>query len=182
MEDSRIVELFWRRDTRALSECETAHGEYLRSLAGRFVERRDAEECVNDAYLRAWNAIPPAKPGKLRAFLGKITRNLAIDALRRGCAQKRGGEAESVSRELELVVPDSALDAVSAEELAGFVDSFLRTLPRRDRDIMIRRCFFAESVAEIAAKYAMRANTVSVSLSRSRKKLADYLRKEGLYE
>ena len=180
MEDTAIVALFLAREERAIRETERSHGAFLRALAGRFVPGPDAEECVSDAYLRAWNAIPPERPGNLRAYLAKITRNLAIDRLRRENSQSRGGEARAVIAELEAALPDNAFDAVSARELGSYVNRFVRSLPERDGDILIRRCFYAEPVRDIAKRYGMTPNAVSVSLSRSRRKLAEYLRKEGL--
>ncbi len=183
MEDREIVELFFKRDERAIEEARRAYGAYLAAFSGRLLDARDAEECVADAYLRAWNTIPPERPGNLRAYLAKILRNLCVDRLRRLGAEKRGGgEAWGVLDELSAVAPDAALERVTAEELAHYVNRFVRTLPRRDGDIFIRRCFWCESVGDIARRYSMRPNAVSVSLSRSRKRLAAYLRKEGLLE
>lgn len=181
MEDRAIIELYWARDERAIGESDKKYGDYLRALAGRLVESRDAEECVSDTYLRTWNAIPPERPSVLRAFLARITRNMALDRLRRSKAAKRGGgEAEAVMDELNAVAPEDAFASVSAAELGEYVSRFIRSLPKRDGDIMIRRCFFAESVEAIARRYGMRPNTVSVNLSRSRKRLAEYLKMEGL--
>ncbi len=183
MEDREIVELYWRRDERAIEECRRAFGAFLAAFSERFLDARDAEECVSDAYLRAWNAIPPDRPDNLRAYLARILRNLCIDRLRRARAEKRGGkEAWDVLDELDAAAPDEALERVTAEELSAYVNRFVRTLPRRDGDILIRRCFWCESVGDIAKRYAMHPNAVSVSLSRSRKRLAEYLRKEGLLE
>lgn len=183
MEDREIVELFFKRDERAIEETRRAYGAYLVAFSGRFLDARDAEECVSDAYLRAWNTIPPERPGNLRAYLAKILRNLCVDRMRRSKAEKRGGgEAWSVLDELDAVVPDAALERVTAEELSDYVNRFVRSLPPRDGDILIRRCFWCESVGDIAKRYSVRPNAVSVSLARSRRKLAEYLRKEGLLE
>lgn len=181
MEDREIVELYWRRDSGAIEETQAKYDGFLRALAERFVSPEDAEECVLDTYLRAWNAIPPERPASLRGFLARLTRNLALDRLRRDRAAKRGGgEAGIVAGELEAVAPDSALENVTAQELGRYVNDFVRSLPRREGDILIRRCFFAEPVKDIAARYGMTPNAVSVSLNRSRRKLADHLKKEGL--
>lgn len=180
MEDREIVELYWARDERAIGESREKYGPLLASFARRFVGEEDAEECVSDAYLRAWNAIPPERPENLRAYLAKILRNLCLDRLRRDRAHKRDSRILEVTDELQAVAPDSALEKVTAQELSDYVNRFLRTLSRRDGDILIRRCFWAESVGEIARRYSMRPNAVSVSLTRSRRKLAEYLRKEGL--
>lgn len=183
MEDGAIIELYWRRDTGAVAETRAKYGVLLRSLAGRFVSPEDAEECEADAYLRAWETIPPERPASLRAYLARIVRNLALDRLRRQGADKRGGgEARAVLEELDAVAPDSAFGEASARELGRAVSDFIRTLPRRDGDIFIRRCFYAEPVGDIARRFSMTPNAVSVSLTRTRKKLAAYLKKEGLIE
>ncbi len=183
MEDGAIVELYWRRDAGAVAETREKYGALLRALAGRFVSPEDAEECEADAYLRAWEAIPPERPASLRAYLAKIVRNLAIDRLRRQGADKRGGgEARAVLEELDAVAPDSAFGEASAKELGRAVSAFIRTLPRRDGDIFIRRCFYAEPVGDIARRFSVTPNAVSVCLARTRKKLSVYLKKEGFLE
>lgn len=183
MEDRDIIELFFRRESRAIEEAGAKYGAAIRGLAERFVSPEDAQECESDTYLRAWETIPPERPESLRAYLLRIARNLALDRLRRqGAAKRGGGEAQAVLEELSTAAPDTALDRVTAEELSNYVNRFIRSLPRRDGDILIRRCFWCESVGDIARRYGMRPNAVSVSLSRSRKRLADYLRKEGLLE
>lgn len=183
MEDGAIIELYWRRDTWAVAETRAKYGALLRSLAGRFVSPEDAEECEADAYLRAWETIPPERPASLRAYLARIVRNLALDRLRRQGADKRGGgEALAVLDELSAIAPDDAFGEVSAKELGQAVSEFVRLLPRREGDILIRRCFWAESIGDIARRFSMTPNAVSVSLTRTRKKLAAYLKKEGLIE
>ena len=102
MDDAAIVALFWARDERAIPAAAEKHGSYCAGIAGSILpDRRDAEECVSDTYLRAWNAMPPHRPAVLAAFLGKITRNLALNRQRNSAAQKRGGGgAEAVFEEL----------------------------------------------------------------------------------
>ena len=182
MTDEQIVNLYWQRDEHALRESESAYGGYCRALAERFLSAEDASECVNDAYLRAWNAIPPERPAHLRAFLAKLTRNAALDRLRAGSAEKRGGgEADAVLDELAEVVGagETAESAVTAKELGETVNRFVRALPRREGDIFIRRCFFADTTAEIAKRYGMTESNVKVTLFRARKKLRIYLESEG---
>ena len=182
MTDEQIVDLFWKKDEAALRESESAYGAYCRALAERFVSAEDARECVNDAYLRAWDAIPPERPTHLRAFLAKLTRNAAIDRYRADAAEKRGGgEPEAVLDELAEVVGagETAESAVTAKELGEAVNRFVRGLPRREGDVFIRRCFFAETTAEIAKRYGMTENNVKVTLFRARTKLRVYLEKEG---
>ena len=170
------------KDEAALRESERAYGAYCRALAERIVSAEDARECVNDAYLRAWDAIPPERPRHLRAFLAKLTRNAALDRYRTYRAEKRGGgEPDAVLDELAEVVGagETAESAVTAKELGEAVNRFVCRLPRREGDVFIRRCFFAETTAEIATRYGMTEGSVKVALFRARTKLRVYLEKEG---
>ena len=142
----------------------------------------DAEECWNDALLRAWNAIPPERPAQFRAWLLKLTRRLAIDRYRAMTAEKRGGgELPLVLEELSECVSGSpaAEDDAMARALGAAVSRFLRGLPERERSIFLRRCFYAEANRDIARSLGMRENAVAVSLRRTRGKLRTYLTKEG---
>ena len=181
MTDEEIVTLFWNKDERALRESEVTYGGYCRTLAERFVSIEDAQECWNDAMLRAWDAIPPERPVHLRAFLAKLTRNLALDRFRADSAAKRGGgEWNAVLSELieVLGVHETAETTVAAREMGEAVNRFVRGLPRREGDVFIRRCFFADTTTEIARRYGMSEGSVKVMLSRTRKKLRTYLESE----
>lgn len=184
MTDDEIIALYQRRDESAIQATSDSYGPYCHSIADRILgSQEDAEECVNDTWLRAWNTIPPQRPNCLRMFLAKITRNLAFDAFKRGRAGKRGGgELLLALDELEECVSDGSdvESAVITEELRRGVDRFLRELPRRERDVFLRRYFFVESTGEIAERYGLRPDHVLVILSRTRKKLRSYLEKEEL--
>ncbi len=183
MEDAWIVAMYWERNEEAIRQTDIRYGPYCRTVAGRILnDSGDVEECVNDTWLRAWNAIPPQRPAKLRAFLAKITRNLALDQLKaKGRAKRGGGELTLALEELGECVPSpgGVEEALQGRELEGAVNAFLRVLPTRDRDIFLRRYFFVEPVGEIAVRYAMGENAVSAALSRTRKKLRIHLEKEG---
>lgn len=182
MRDERIVELFWQRDEGAISASAEVYGAYCRSVAQNILnDSEDAEECVNDTWLRAWNAIPPQRPKRLRMFLAKITRNLALDRCKAREAGKRGGgETLLALEELgECVGQPRVENTVFARELEAAVNRFVRGLPRRECNVFLRRYFFAEPVAEIGKKYGLSPNHVMVILSRTRKKLKAYLEKEG---
>ena len=128
MTDEQIVTLFWDRDERALRESEAAYGGYCRALAARFVSAEDAKECWSDAMLRAWNAIPPERPAQLRAFLARLTRNLALDRFRADSAAKRGGgEADAVLAELAEALGgrETVETTVAAQELGEAVNRFV---------------------------------------------------------
>ena len=180
MKDTEIIELYWRHSERAIAESDAKYGAYCKKIAENILgSPEDAAECVNDTWLRAWNAIPPERPESLKMFLAKIVRNLAVDRVRKNAAQKRGGgELEELLEEFSGCVPDVQVQ-LEAQELQECINRFVRTLPRREGDLLIRRYFFAERLGDIAARYHMTPNAVSVSLNRTRKKLAAYLKKEG---
>ena len=184
MEDNQIVALFWARDEKALTETEQKYGNYCRTIAYNILQsREDSEECVNDTWLRAWNAMPPQKPNILQAFLGKITRNLSLDRYKLGRAAKRGGGQTDVAlEELEQCIPAGAdvEEAVALNELSRLLDDFLRTLPERECCIFLRRYWFVDSTADIAKRYKMPEGSVKSGLYRTRQKLRDYLEKAGV--
>ena len=183
MDDSQIIELYLQRNTDAVSETAKKYGTYCLAIAERILHNtEDAEECVNDTWLQAWNAIPPQNPNVLRLFLAKITRNLSFDRLNSKNAKKRGGgEIALILDELEECIgggtdPEAAYEE---KELRQCIRLFVRTLPEREGNVLVRRYFFAESVAEIAKRYGLSENNVMVILSRTRKKLKAHLKKEG---
>ena len=182
MEDSQIVELYWRKDADAISETAGKYGAYCFAIAENILHNaEDSEECVNDTWLHAWNAIPPQRPDTLRMFLAKITRNLAFNRFRARNARKRGGgEMALVLDELgECLGGADAEAAYEAKELRQCIRRFVRALPERERNVLVRRYFFAESAADIAKRYGLRENNVMVILSRTRRKLKAHLLKEG---
>lgn len=184
MEDKQIVDLFWAREEKALTETEQKYGSYCRTIAYNILQsREDSEECVNDTWLRAWNAIPPQRPNILQAFLGKITRNLSLDRYKLSHAAKRGGGQTAVAlEELSQCVPSGAdvEDAFALKELSRLLDDFLRTLSERECCIFLRRYWFVDSTADIAKRYNMPEGSVKSGLYRTRQKLRDYLGKAGV--
>lgn len=181
MTDEQIVALFFARDEEAIEASRVAHGPYCRALLSWMLgNAQDIEETLNDIWLRAWESIPPNRPENLKLYLAKIGRNLACNRLREGRAAKRGDGADAVLDELSEVLGGvTTEELVDAKELQAAVNGFLRRLPERECDIFVRRCFYLESAAEIARRYAMRPNTVTVTLHRTRRKLRTYLEKEG---
>lgn len=184
MKDAEILDLYWERDEQALAETQKAYGSYCYSIAWHILfDREDADECVNDTWLRAWNAIPPARPGKLSLFLGTITRNLSLDRWKGRKAMKRGqGEMTLALDELAECIPDSRSteDAVETAELERLLNVFLHGLPQRDCNVFLRRYWYVEDYQAIAQRYGMKLNTVKTSLFRTRDKLKKYLEKEGI--
>ena len=183
MEDNVIVSLYWDRDEQALRETANKYGPYCHTIAYNVVRnRQDAEECVNDTYVQAWNAMPPQKPTVLRAFLGKITRNLAINRYRAAHSKRRGGgQLPAVLEELEDCFSDGPEAALEEAELSRLLDRFLRQLPQKDCIVFVRRYWYMDSLADIAGRCHMALGSVKSSLHRSRNKLKDYLEQEGIF-
>jgi RNA polymerase sigma-70 factor (ECF subfamily) len=183
MDDQQIVDLYWKRDESAIAETQKKYGKYCHTIAYAILHsHEDAEECVNDTYLRAWGAIPPAKPGRLSTFLGKITRNLSLDRYEKNTAQKRSGPVELVLDELCECIPDadSALDPIDMIALGDAINAFLGGLPQKTRQIFLRRYWYMSPVKEIARDMGMSEGTVKVSLMRTRESFKAYLEKEGI--
>lgn len=177
MEDEAIVALLWRRSPQAIEELDKKYGKLCRKLANNIVNsREDAEECVNDAYLGVWNAIPPARPHPLRAYLVKVVRNVAWKVCERRQAAKRSGCTVALE-ELEGCLTDGKTveDEVEARELARLIEAFLDTLTAKERVIFMRRYGFLDSYGEIARRVGISEKNVSVRLARMRRKLRDYL-------
>lgn len=181
-DDKQIIDLYLKRDERAISQSDKKYGDYCFSVANRILDNsEDSKECVNDTWLNAWNAIPPHHPEILRMFFAKITRSLAFNRFKANSAKKRGGEALTAAlEELAECIPDSTdvESSVIAAELEEIVKNFVHGLPEREGDIFCRRYFFTESIAEIAKGYGITVNNATVLLSRTRKKLKDCLMKE----
>lgn len=185
MEDDQIIALYWQKSADAITETNRKYGAYCFAIADNILHNQeDAEECVNDTWLHAWNAIPPQRPRRLKLFLAKITRNLSFNRFHTRTAQKRGGgELNLVLEELAecIAVEADAESAYAAKELGQSLNAFIRALPVRDGNIFVRRYFFTEPVASIAKRYGLTENNVVVILSRTRKKLKTQLVKEGYF-
>lgn len=184
MDDAAIVALFWARSESAIREADKRYGSYCAAVAGRILpDPEDTRECLNDLWLAAWRSIPPQRPENLRTYLGKLMRNLALTRWREAHREKRGGgEAALALEELAACVgggtePEQALDALALREA---LNRWLAGLPRRDRQLFVNRYFYVYSVPELAEKAGMSRENVNSTLYRLRKKLRDYLEKEGL--
>ena len=184
MDDDVIIRLYWDRDQSAIRATAEKYGSFLHSLSWNILRSHtDAEECVNDTYLRTWNAIPPARPTAFRAWLGRIVRNLSLDRWKSARAEKRGGDAvEMLLGELDDCVPtpDQVEKHLEDQEIARLISVFLRTLSSETRTIFLRRYWYGDSMTEIAAKLHCSEGKVKSSLFRTRKALRSYLEKEGV--
>ena len=177
MQDEQILDLFFARDERAITVCEKQFGVDCKRLSmGILHSEPDAEECVNDTWLKAWNAIPPKRPNPLRAFLLRITRNLSINRLRYNRSECRDQNLTVMLDELEACIP---MPDEHSPELAGLLSDFLRTLSEEERMLFMGRYFHGLSVAEVARRMGMKANTASVKLLRIREALRVYLGERG---
>lgn len=183
MDDREIIALYFDRDEAAIAESQRKYGTYCTTIARNITESvQDAEECVSETWLRAWNSIPPQKPTFLKAFLAKITRNLALDRVRQKKAECRGGGSVPLALdELSecLTSRDTVEEQVDARELGRAIGGFVRGLKQRDGDLFLRRYFYMDTLEDAAAFVGMDPKNAAVSLHRSRKKLEDYLKKEG---
>lgn len=182
MEDTQIIGLFWARDPDAIPAASEKYGHYCAAIARNILcNQEDEEECINDTWLHAWNAMPPHRPQVLRTFLGKLTRNLSLKRLEMRNAQKRGGGDTAVWEELSELVSgrDEPTDEVLTRELAAAIDGFLSTLSREQRSLFLRRYWYYDSVTELAKRFGMSTNRVSVTLHRIREKLKAYLTERG---
>lgn len=185
MEDSRIIDLYWARSEEALSETARKYGRYCYSIARNILNNdEDAEECVSDAYLRAWNAIPPARPARLQTWLGRIVRNLSLNKREKALAEKRGaGQLPLILDELAECIPDGPDGEALTESILirDVLDRFLEALPPEARKIFVRRYWYLSSLREIAEEYGISEGSAAVSLLRTRMKLKSVLEKEGIH-
>ncbi len=182
MEDNEIVELYFARNESAIGETAGKYGRLCCSIANRILgDEHEADECVNDTYLGVWQAIPPARPDCLRAFIAKIARNLALTRLRRGKAAKRRSEAIVSVSELEEILPDASLyDEVEARELGEWISEFLRTEKEEARKIFLRKYWFFDSVSDISEKFGCSESKVKSMLFHTRMRLREYLTEKGV--
>lgn len=183
MEDERIVELYLSRDENAIGETADKYGVRLRALAfGITEDRQTAEECENDTYMQAWSTIPPHEPKThLYAFLARITRHLSLNCCRDRKRLKRHAFVCELSREMEecIPAPDDAACRLEQAELQSALNAFLGTLSDEKRDLFVRRYWYLDSVAAIAARFGISQSKVKTTLFRVREQLRHYLQKEG---
>lgn len=178
IDDEKIIELFFARSEQGIQELDHKYGKICRSLSYRIVNsRQDAEECVNDAYLGAWNAIPPARPDPLLSYIMKIVRNISLKIYWKKGAAKRSGCYTVALEEIEACIADQNAvdDEISAKELARIIEGFLDTLTVENRVIFMRRYWFSDSCKDIARLVGLSEKSISVRLTRIRQKMKQYL-------
>ena len=178
IDDEKIIELFFERSEQAIRELDIKYGKICHNLSYNIVNnRQDAEECVNDAYLGAWNAIPPVRPNPLLSYIVKIVRNISLKIYWRKEAAKRSGHYTIALEEIEGCIADQKTveDEIEARELARIIEEFLDTLTLENRVIFMRRYWFADSYKDIAEFVGLTEKNISVRLTRIREKLRQYL-------
>lgn len=183
MQDERIIELYFMRDESAIEHTEYKYGSFCRAIADRILGvYEDSEECVSDTWLRAWSKMPPERPLNLKAWLGRITRNLSIDRWNKEHAKKRYTGAQVLLDELKECVPSSFSVEHECEvnELSQAIERWLKSLDKQDRVLFMRRYWYAISVNDLAIECKANAKTVASKLYRLRKSLKRYLEKEGI--
>ena len=182
MNDREIISLFFQRSEDAITELSRKYGDLCFQIASNILnDPQDAEECVNDAWLGAWNSIPPRSPDPLRAYICRIVRNLSLKKLRANSAWKRDSRFEVSLSELEACIPDNSLDEqLSANELTAQINAFLSALSRDDRVMFVKRYWFAEPLPKIADTFGITAHNASVRLGRIRRKLHQHLKEVSL--
>ena len=182
MDDSKIIELFFARNEDAIKHTDDTYGRRLFHLADNIVHNdQDAEESVNDTYMKAWDTIPPQRPEHFFAYIAKICRNFALKRIDWQKAKKRNAEVVALTQEMENCIPDTYRDMEADEcELGRILDAFLRTLTPENQMVFLRRYWYVDTIAEIAVRYGISESAVQMRLNRTRSKLAMYLAKEGI--
>lgn len=183
MDDKEIVKLYWDRSEDAIFETQKKYGKYCHYIAYNILySPQDAEECVNDTYQKAWETIPPQKPEKLSAYLGKITKNIAINRSIHDRAAKRTPEMKVILDEAEEFIADpfSTGDIGEGLHLQDTINRFLDSLTKEVRIVFVRRYWYMSSVKDIARDYGMSESNVKITLMRTRTKFKKYLEREGI--
>ena len=183
IDDEKIIEMFFERSEQGIRELDIKYGKACHNLSYHIVgSRQDAEECVNDAYLGAWNAIPPARPNPLLSYLLKIVRNISLKIYWRKEAAKRSSHYTIALEEIEACIADqkNIEEEIEVRELACIIESFLDTLTIENRVIFMRRYWYLSPIKEISTDYSISESKVKMSLLRSRNELRQLLEKEGI--
>ncbi len=183
MEDAEIIALFWARNEDAIPETDAVYGRRLLILSDKIVQcHEDAEESVNDTYMRTWETIPPQRPTYFFAYLAKICRNVSLGRLEWKAAAKRSASVVTLPQEMEQCIPDrSHDDQLEGEEIGRVLDKFLDSISLESRLIFMRRYWYTDSIQEIADRYGITQSKVKTQLHRTRNRLQLFLESEGIF-
>lgn len=182
LNDSHIIDLYFQRDETAIKQTNTKYGALCRYISNNIISNpQDSEECVNDAYYKLWNTIPPTKPQNLKAYICRIIRNISIDLYRKRKTSNRPCLSfDNVIEELDIIFSQHTLDEeVDIRQLGKTIDQFLEATTKSNRIIFVRRYFFGDSIKDIANRLSLSENNIKVNLYRSRENLKKALKKEG---
>ena len=183
MEDKRIIELLWQRDESGLEAARQKYGRLCYSVAYNILgDPQDSEEAVNDTYLGLWDSVPPHRPDILSSFIMRITRNISLKIWRYKYAEKRACNVAASLDELGECIPSaqSVESALDSRQLSVHIDRFLRGLKENDRVVFLRRYWFCDSISDIAGRTGASEGKIKMQLCRTRRKLKEYLDKEGI--
>ncbi|MDE7308796.1 MAG: sigma-70 family RNA polymerase sigma factor [Lachnospiraceae bacterium] len=184
MEEREIIELYFSRNEAAIDETSCKYGSALKTISVNILnDEQEASECLNDVLYSAWNQIPPLQPDSLFAYLAKCIRNISLKRVDYHKMKKRSAELVELSMELEnsILIHNSAEARIEEKELFEQVEKFLRDLKKEQRVMFVRRYWYGDSITEIAYKMGLSTSKVKTTLYRIRKKLKEYLEKEGVY-
>ena len=184
IDDEKIIKLFFERSDQGIQELDNKYGKICHNLSYNILNsRQDAEECVNDAYLGAWNAIPPTRPNPLLSYIVKIVRNISLKIYWRKEAAKRSGYYTIALQEIESCISDQKTveDEIETRELVCIIEEFLDTLSLENRIIFMRRYWFADSYKDIAEFVGLSEKNISVRLTRIREKMKQYLIERAVF-
>ncbi len=184
MDDQNIMDLYWERNAAAIDRTAEQYGSYCTAIARNILQNEeDAEECVNDTWLGAWNSIPPKRPENLGAYLGKLTRSKAIDRWRARHREKRGGWTVTLAlEEIAEVIPSNASleGELLKQELIQTINRFLDTLPETERNVFLCRYWYFEEITDVCERFGFSRNKTNLMLHRTRNKLRKFLKQEDL--
>ena len=184
MDDKQIIALFFERSEQAIKQLEMKYGPICKQIATNILKNEeDARECVNDAFLAAWNTIPPQNPNPLLTYICKIVRNLSNKKYHSNTAKKRNSYYDIALQELEACIftSSSPEDLFAEKELAKIINTFLEELDKESRVMFVRRYFYSDSIPDIASRFGISKHNATVRLSRIRSKLKLFLEKEGIW-
>ena len=181
MNDKKIIELLFARSQTVLVHIQRKFGKYCHTIAYNILGNDfDAQECVNDTYMRVWESIPPNRPEDLSTYIGRIARNVSLNRKKKNSAKKRNSSADLAIDELDEMITDMACDFTDSVFMKQAINSFLEKLPVKDRRIFIQRYWYAYSIKEIAEDSGRNENYVKVKLHRLREEFKCHLEKEGI--
>lgn len=184
MDDKQIVDLYWARSEKAIEETEHKFGSYCRTVSYNILANAaDAEECVNDTWLKAWNSMPTHRPSLLAPYLGKLTRWLSLTRLREKNSLRRGGGGLPLILDELAETLDSGEDTeqeLEVRELNRELRRLVEALGKDEKDVFLSRYWYMASIKEIAEKTGFSESKVKTMLHRTRNKLLSQLKEEGL--